>query len=500
MITKIASYIPAVSEPDRALSFNEKLMWLGIVSVVFLMMGEITLYGVSKASLSIFREFEMILGSKMGSLATLGIGPIVTASIVLQLLMGSKILEWDIQDPVDREKFTAAQKILTIVLAFIEAIAYVMGGGIMPDSHDMLTIGILVTEIAFGGIAIMYLDEIINKYGIGSGISLFIALGVSKVIFVRLFNPFLTAAGAPAGLLFQMLADIGAADMVSFVTHLIPLISTVIVFAIVMYAQSIKVEVPLAFGSVSGFGRRWPLNFIYTSNMPIILLAALLANLRLTAQLMYSRGITWMGTFSDNGAVTGGLLYYLTPPRTEHVQILMISLGLALVLGLLYGVFFLKKKLKLFVAASGAVGLAVGVGALIYLNLWPIPAIDLIRMTTYLVFFAIGSVLFSVLWVITSGMDAESVAEQIEGIGMQIPGFRRDRRIIERVLSKYINVLTMLGGLFVGMLAAFADFTGALGSGTGILLTTMIIYNFYEIMLYQYINQMNPAMKRFFKK
>ena len=96
-------------------------------------------------------------------------------------------------------------------------------------------------------------------------------------------------------------------------------------------------------------------------------------------------------------------------------------------------------------------------------------------------------------------MDARSVAEQIEGLGMQIPGFRRDPRIIEQVLNRYIPTLAIISGLFIGTLAAVADFTGALGTGTGILLMVMIIYSLYENIANRYMEDMHPAMRKFFR-
>ena len=95
-------------------------------------------------------------------------------------------------------------------------------------------------------------------------------------------------------------------------------------------------------------------------------------------------------------------------------------------------------------------------------------------------------------------MDSKSVAEQIEGMGMSIPGFRRDPRIVEEVLERYIPTITILSGLFIGLLASVADFTGALGTGTGILLTVMIIYNLYESIAARYMEDMNPALRKFF--
>jgi preprotein translocase subunit SecY len=116
----------------------------------------------------------------------------------------------------------------------------------------------------------------------------------------------------------------------------------------------------------------------------------------------------------------------------------------------------------------------------------------------YLIFFMAFCTIFSIIWVTTSGMDADSVAGQIEELGLQIPGFRRDPRIIREVLNRYIPILAVLGGLTVGGLAAFADLTNAIGSGTGILLTVMIIYNFYEIIASRYVEEMHPGMRKFF--
>jgi preprotein translocase subunit SecY len=111
----------------------------------------------------------------------------------------------------------------------------------------------------------------------------------------------------------------------------------------------------------------------------------------------------------------------------------------------------------------------------------------------------LGCVVFSIFWVNTAGMDSKSVAKQIQRIGLGIPGFRRDIRIIERVLDRYIPYLAVLSGLMIGLLAAFADFAGALGTGTGILLTVMIVYNLYEEIAMQHLEDVHPALRRFLR-
>jgi len=101
-------------------------------------------------------------------------------------------------------------------------------------------------------------------------------------------------------------------------------------------------------------------------------------------------------------------------------------------------------------------------------------------MIVYIIYMIIGSMVFSYFWVQTSGMDSRGQAKQIISSGLQIPGFRKDVRIIERILDRYIVPLTILGGIGIGILASTADILSALTSGTGILLLIMVIYQFYQ--------------------
>jgi preprotein translocase subunit SecY len=212
--------------------------------------------------------------------------------------------------------------------------------------------------------------------------------------------------------------------------------------------------------------------------------------------------MTWLGTFNAQGQPTGGLVYFLIPPVTESIMGLMIFIGIFALAGALFAYFTQRRGLKI------AIGCAV-VGGLIWFatvyslgltSLMAISLVDLARMATYALFMIGGAVVFSYFWMTTAGMDPAAVANQIQSTGMQIPGYRRDVRIIEKVLSRYIPSLTVLGGAAVGFLAAYADFTGALGTGTGILLATMIIYNLYEELAMQHMEDMHPAVRKLLGK
>jgi preprotein translocase subunit SecY len=503
--------LPGVSEPIRRLSFKSKIKWTGLTLLLYFVMGQIPLYGIGQAAFEQFQLLAMIMGSSFGSLMTLGIGPIVTASIILQLLVGSKLIGWDLGTETGRVMFQGTQKLMAIFLSFVEGLVFVMMGAIPASAPGL--VAIVVLQLALGGIIIIFMDELISKWGFGSGVSLFIAGGVSKTIIVRAINPLVagcsgfgscipTAANPPAGALPFAITAIGSGELLQAFFSLMPLMATLIVFFLVIYANAIKVEIPLAFGSVRGFGRRWPLKFFYTSNLPVILVAALLANVQLMARMLYEKGITWFGTFNAEGHATGGLIYFFIPPRSEAIMGMMIFIGLFALIGAAVAYFTQRKGVKItfaFAVLGGIIWFAL-VSSMGLTSLMAVNPMDIARMVTYSFFMVAGAVVFSYFWMATAGMDSASVAKQIESTGMQIPGYRRDVRIIERVLDRYIPGLTILGGAAVGFLAAYADFTGALGTGTGILLATMIIYNLYEELAQQHMEDMHPALRKLMGK
>jgi len=474
-ILYLSKFIPSVQKPLYKQSFNKRLMWVGIALISYLILSNITVVGIGEASFEQFKFLEIVLGARFGSLMTLGIGPIVTAGIILQLLVGSKIVNWDMTKTDSRKKFQSTSKVLAVGFAVVESIAYVMFGalGFIPGGPGMMAF--VITQLALGGLIVIILDDMVSKWGFGSGISLFIAAGVGSQIVLRILSPltagcqafnfatcFPTEAVAPVGLLWNALIGAFTGDMSTLLISAVPIISTIGIFLLIVYMQAIRIEIPLAFSALRGFGRNWSLKLFYTSNVPVILTTALLANL----QLMASFGVAvdpatglscgFLGCTNQNGVPVSGILYYLSAPGRGNV-------GGGLLGDVITGIFVNE---------------------------------ELLRVATYTIFLAVGSVIFSLFWMSTANMDAKAVARQIESVGMQIPGYRRDPRIIESVLSRYIPHLAFLGGLFVGLLAALADTIGAIGTGTGILLTVMIIYNYYEELRNQDLEGAHPIMRK----
>ena len=463
--------LPEVAGPtQKFLSFKEKLKWTGTILVIYFVLGLLPLFGLGQNSLSAFEQLSIILGAEFGSLISLGIGPLVTGSIVLQLLNGSGLVKFDLTSHEGKRTFQGVQKLFSIFFVIFEAAIYVFMGGLAPPAELVGTPLffqlqlILVFQLFLGGIMIMFMDEVVSKWGFGSGISLFIAAGVSKEIFIRAFN-WLPGSGGVSGATYSIGAvpalfqSLSAGDPKTAFLMISALIATALVFVIAVYVQSMKVEIPLSFGRIRGHGIRWPLSFLYTSNIPVILVAALMANMQLWARLVQNLATKSGGAIvnfisvnilgqTGTAASGSGIIQYVNAPN--------------IIESLIKGSFdFLHVKVAL----------------------------------VYLLFMMIGSVVFSIFWVQTSGMDAKSQAKQMMSSGLQIPGFRRDERVLESLLNRYIWPLTIMGGLAIGFLAGFADLTGALSRGTGILLSVMIVYKLYEEIAQQHMMDMNPMMR-----
>jgi len=498
---KIADYIPSVTEPLQKLNFREKAKWTFVIVVLFYILGSLTAWGIDSTAVAQFEFLEIVFGSKFGSLITLGIGPIVTASIILQLFVGSKIINWDTNTEEGKKKFHSAERIMMIVFCVIEAIAYVLANAVPPANPSLVPI--VVLELTIGGIIIIFMDEVCSKWGFGSGVSLFIAAGVAKTIIVRSLNP-LTQAGAfptigepPAGVIPFFISSL-MEGMPSILT-LLPLVATIIVFILTVYIQNVRVELPMSFSLPYGkfASRRWPIKFLYTSNIPVILTGAVIANLQVIGNLLFQRGITLLGVYNE-GRPTSGLMFYLSNP-SGNTGIIVVSV-LASLMALAFLIINLrtwKKHTIKFTIAGAIVGLVVGYMLIPLYSLQTIEVADVMHSLVYILVFVLGSTIFSVFWVNTAGMDSKSIAEQFKAQSIVIPGFRHDPRIIEKVLDKYIPVLTILGGAFVGFLASFADLTSAIGSGTGILLTVMIIYQLYEQITAQHYDDIPERIRKF---
>ena len=473
-LRQIFNLIPEVKKPEeKKLDFNTKLKWTIIILVSFFVLANIPLYGLSVNALERFKYLAIILGTDFGSIISLGIGPIVMASIILQLLSGSGILNIDQSTEEGRKLFMGIQKLLVLFFIVFEAIVYVSMGGLQAVPGFG---GILIFQLILGGIAIFYMDEVTQKWGFGSGVSLFIAAGVSWRLFASAFQ-FIDAQGRNclldfgrtpcAGKVLILFQSVITRYPVEFISALAAILTTVLIFILVVWAQSLKVEIPLSYGRIRGYGVKWPLSFFYASVIPVILTAALIANIQLFGGLVENAAAPCIA-----GEVCTGLSkfasYFTFLGRFSNGQPIS---GLA---------FWMGSTNLLELIIRGA-----------YRNIF------LLQGLTHILVFVFLSTVFSIFLVKTSGMDSKSQAKKIASSGLQVSVFRQDTRILESILDRYIMPLTVMGGAAIGLLAATTDLIGSLVSGTAILLVIMIMFQFYQSIAQQHSVDMNPTIRKF---
>eukprot|EP00920_Eleutheroschizon_duboscqi_P025399 GHVT01062555.1.p1 GENE.GHVT01062555.1~~GHVT01062555.1.p1 ORF type:complete len:391 (-),score=98.37 GHVT01062555.1:1825-2832(-) len=311
---------------------------------------------------------------------------------------------------------------------------------------------LIIMQLFFAGVVVIVLDELLQKgYGLGSGISLFIATNICETIVWKAFSP--TTINTGKGTEFEgalvslfhclftkpdKVAALKEAFYRSNAPNITNLLATVLVFLVVIYFQGFRVDLAVKYQKIRGQQGSYPIKLFYTSNIPIILQTALVSNLYFFSQLLYRRFKTnmlvnllgqWQELEAGGQTIpVGGLAYYISPPNSlaDLVD-------------------------------------------------------DPFHAFIYITFVLVSCAVFSKTWIEVSGSSARDVARQLRDQQMVMKGYR-DSSLVQ-VLNRYIPTAAAFGGMCIGALTILADFLGAVGSGTGILLAVTIIYQYYEMLV-----------------
>jgi preprotein translocase subunit SecY len=457
IISKAEVYIPQVPKPKKKIPLQVRLMWCGLALFIYMIMGQTPLYGATVPAFDFLAFARVIFASQQGTLIELGIGPIVTAGLLMQLLKGSEIFHLDFKKPEDRELYQTATKMVTYIVIVAESSLYGMAvyGPRLP-SHEAGFI--LVGQLVAASVIIMLLDELIQKgWGLGSGISMFIAAGVAQQVIWSLFSPIPAGDGGPVGVFANIVHSFfsGNFSNLFFRSNQLPgifgLFITAGVLLILVYTQGIKIEIPIVSTKYRGFSAVYPIKLMYVSNIPVILASALTANAVFMGQMLWANFnprnanqiLNFLGMFDPTApsTPTGGILYYVTAPR-----------GLDIV------------------------------------------ALDPMRAVLYIAFMVGIVVLFGRLWIELGGLSAKSAAKNLLDADVQVPGFRRSNQPVEALLQKYIPSVTIIGSMILGLIAGTSDVLGTFGSGTGMLLTVDILINYYNLLIKEKVDEVMPSL------
>jgi preprotein translocase SecY subunit len=459
-VKSVATVLPEIPKPVKKPTLSEKFIWTGGALVLYLIMGITPLFQFGNNA-DQFAYLRIIFASSQGTLTELGIGPIVTAGLILQLLQGSDILKLDLGATEDRALFGTATKLLTFIVIVIECGAYILGGalGTLQSTQSI----IIFFQLFGASVIILLLDEMIQKgWGLGSGISLFILGGVAQTLWWDTLSPYPVTAsqGAPSviyGFIPALLASLfpgGGGVASTFIRanefpSMFTFVMTVAVILFITYIEGIRVEVPITSVKYRGFQGVYPIKLLYVSNIPVILVSALTANISFFTRILANyvgtaKPPSWMHylvVYNTNYTPTGGLVYYITPPN----------------------------------------GIQQAAG-------------DPIHAVIYTAFLMTLAVMFARIWVEIGGLSSRTVAKNLMNADVQVPGFRRAGLSIEQVLNRYIPPITVIGGLIIGLVAAVSDVFGVFGTGIGLLLGVDIVLQYYQMLVKEQLEEFSPRL------
>jgi len=428
LIEKFIQYLPTIKPSITYVTPKERLKNTILIILIFSLLSSIPLFGISPVASQRFAEFMWIFGSYMGTLATVGVVPVILAGLFLQMLIFSGIISINIQTEEGRKKYDSYYKFLSIIFLIIQALSFIISGNITPDytlPFPTWALYLLIfLQLLIGGYIIILLDDFSIKYGLTSGINLIIFTSISMSIALRIFNPVPPPSYAaygqyiPSGLLPLSILNFIAGNFNIAMAYLLIVMLTFGVLVFVTYLQSIKIEIPLIHINVGGKTTKFPINLLYTSVIPAIFLYGI---------------IIWVLNITD---VNSTIHKLLTPPSL---------------------IYYLSQ----------------------YGFSYLLDPFNITHILFYLTIFILGGTAFSYLWVTAAGMDAKNMAKMLQSL--PVPSLRyRDPRIIEKTLEKYIGPLSYLSGLLIGLIAAVSDILGIAVSGISLLLLIVIATQIYN--------------------
>lgn len=452
MLKPVLDLIPTVRDPVSKVKYKDRILGTAITLFIYLICCQIPLYGVYKTSdADPLYYMRVILASNKGTLMELGISPLITSNMIVEFIANSKMIQYDGSVPTDRRLLQSAEKLLSIIVSFGTAFVYVFAG--MYGSVQYIgtfKAFMIIVQLTFAAIMVIYLDEMLQKgYGIGSGISLFIATNICETLMWKTLSPVTIKTengvefeGALIALLHFLMTKknkVTAFYLAFFRSHLTNLhnvVATLLIFFVVIFFQGFQVNLKLSSLRARGATSTYPVKLFYLSNTPIILQTALVSNLHIISNLLYKKfknysfikllGVWKQGNPGEPDRLIGGLAYYLMPPNS--------------ITDIIYN-----------------------------------PS----HFIIYMLFIVISCALFSKLWLELSGRSSTDILKQINDGDMKVANTGKSSSQIKK-LNSHIPIAAVLGGIFIGVLSVVSDLIGTIGSGTGLLLVVNIIYGYFE--------------------
>ena len=464
----LLSKIPMVERPKRHVPLETKLLFTIAILILYFALGNIPLFGLSPETMDLFGRWRALFAGQRFSLSAVGIMPIINASIILQILAGPKIMKLDLTNPRDQAFYLNMQKLL--VLCFVVFTSFTCVIGFYKPNQDIADLFgvslrfiscLLFLQVFIGGMLIYYMEEVVSKWGICSGLGLFIVANVSHQIITGLISPIHVGEWAVGVIprwieIAQQVEPYKMSDggmVFLFEHHLIALITTVAMFFLVIYLLSARIELKIQ-GYLKRRGSRrrirFPIKFVHFSYafvVPLVFLnlgRILQANIQAIGRVLWSRGNTLFGTYDECGNAVSGLMYYLDPIYSpwDWFPPLMHS---------------------------------------VYPNIagWQIA----VRVAADMSIMVTCAMIIALLWIkLTPGLETRDIRAMVRDSGLPIYGHSQDLKAIKRAVDRYITKIGMMGCGFLGALLVIANMFGTLGlvSVLYLIIAVIVIYASYE--------------------
>lgn len=450
LVKPFVGFTAEVASPGRSINFQEKFLWTSIALLIYLVASQVPLYGIiNSGSDDPLYWMRMMMASNRGTLMDLGISPVVTSSMIMQMLVSSSIFSVNFELKEDKILHDAAQKIIAMIMTVGQAIVQVLSGfygGV--DKIGTQNSVLLVLQLIFSGVIVILLDELLSKgYGLGSGVNLFIATNVCENIVWRAFSPkvFNTARGvefegsliALIHLLFTRKNKFSAIRE-AFTRQNLPncssLFFTILIFGVVIYLQGLRLELPTESTQVKGQTGKFPIKVLYSSTMPIIVQSYIISHTSTVSRLLFTKfpnlffvrilGV-WEKNKFGNTIPVSGLCRYIYPPES---------------------IFDLFKT--------------------------PVPFL------VYCFTSLLASAFLSRAWIDINENNQFDVARQLKNAKMTIKDVRIQN--VPNYLGDYIPTAAFIGGFFVGLVCLLSNLLDTIGTGTNIFLAVSIVWQYFE--------------------
>ncbi|KRH94507.1 Transport protein Sec61, alpha subunit [Pseudoloma neurophilia] len=451
LLKPFVPFLPEIQKPSRDINFQEKFVWTGVALLIYLVSSQVPLFGIlNNNSADPFYWMRMMMASNRGTLMDLGISPVVTSSMIMQMLTSTEIIKINHKIREDAVLSEACSKLLAILLTIGQSIAQVYTGFYGPVEKLGIQVSILlIIQLFFSGIIVILLDELLQKgFGLGSGINLFIATNVCESIIWKSFSPKMhsTARGVEFEgsiiALFHLLIirknklhALYEAFFRENLPNLLTLSYTILIFCMVIYVHGIRLNLKTESLQVKGQQGNYPIKLLYSSTMPIIVQSYIISHTSTISRFLYNRFpenflVQLLGSWSmrKDGRMfpESGICSFLFPPDSITD--------------------YFKRPLQ----------------SLIY---------------TFIIL--ITSALLSRAWIDMTQNNQHDVARALLSKRVTIKGVTE--RNLASKLGEYIPSAAFLGGLVIGFIVMLSNIMDTIGSGTNIFLAVSIVWQYCEL-------------------